>query len=345
MRDDDEMTFEAKLAEALRLTGDKMQPNVNRLQEIVRHLPSVSLNIKFFGYELAKQLAAALPVRKGLEPRYVGLTSKASTQSDMESDWVSYWCQELKIPVIFHRKVWELAYALQAVYETGKLKPGMSAVGFGCGVEALPSYFASKGVQVVITDLEPEDSRSLGWADTNQHTATLNSAYHGNLIDRDKFDNLVSLRYVDMNNIPQDLQGYDFCWSICALEHLGSIEKGLNFIENSLGVLKPGGVSIHTTEYNFMYEDETIDNWGTVLFLRKHFKELYDRLTRQGHKVRPLDLSIGDKPLDRFIDLPPFPHNYSDFMRSQWGDENSHLKVSVDGFPCTCFGLIIEKAA
>lgn len=345
MGDEAEMTFEAKLAEALRLTDGLSRPNVNRLQEVVRHLPSVCLNLKFYGYELARQLAAALPVREGLTPRHVGLTSKASTQADMETDWVAYWCQELKIPVIFHRKVWELAYAMQAVFETGKLKPGMSAVGFGCGVEALPSYFASKGVKVVITDLAPEDSRALGWADTNQHTATLNSAYHGNLIERHKFDELVSLRYVDMNRIPDDLTGFDFCWSICALEHLGSIANGLDFIENSLNVLKPGGMAVHTTEYNFMYDEETMDNWGTVLFLRKHFHEIYDRLTRKGHKVRPLDLSIGNKPLDRFIDLPPFPHNYSDFLREQWSVENTHMKVSVDGFPCTCFGLIIEKAS
>jgi 2-polyprenyl-3-methyl-5-hydroxy-6-metoxy-1,4-benzoquinol methylase len=344
MADQTEMNFEAKLALALSLTDDISRPNVNRLQEVVRHIPSICLNLKFFGYELARQLAAALPTREGLAPRNVGLQSKASTQSDMEADWVAYWCQELKIPVIFHRKIWELSYVMQAMFETGKMRPGMSAVGFGCGVEALPSYFASKGVQVVITDLPPDDSRALGWADTNQHTATLNSARHENLVEREEFDRLVSLRYVDMNDIPADLEGHDFCWSVCALEHLGSIEKGLNFIENSLNVLKPGGVAVHTTEYNFMHDEVTIDNWGTVLFLRKHFQEIHDRLTRNGHKVRALDFSIGDKPMDRFVDLPPFPHNSSEFMKGQWPFESAHLKVSVDGFPCTCFGLVIEKA-
>lgn len=336
-------SFEANLVEALRFTDDFSKPNVNKLQEILRNIPSVCFNIKFYGYDLARRLSAALPVREGLTPASVGLSSKASTQADMESDWVAYWCQELKIPVVFHRKVWELAYAAQAVYETGNLTPGKTAIGFGCGEEALPSYFASKGVKVVVTDLAPEDARARGWVDTNQHTKALDSAYHPHLIEMSKFKELVSLEYVDMNDIPQHLGGFDFCWSICALEHLGSIERGLRFIERSLDVLRPGGVAIHTTEYNFTQSEATIDNWDTVLFLRKHFVEIYENLTSKGHRVRPLDLSVGNLPMDRFIDVPPFAHDYPSFL-GDWIGEGPHLKLCVDGYPSTCFGFIIEKA-
>jgi len=31
--------------------------------------------------------------------------------------------------------------------------------------------------------------------------------------------------------LPADLTGFDFCWSICALEHLGTIAQGLDFIK------------------------------------------------------------------------------------------------------------------
>ncbi|HEV2545523.1 MAG TPA: hypothetical protein VGU70_22495, partial [Methylobacterium sp.] len=171
----------------------------------------------------------------------------------------------------------------------------------------------------------------------------LDAAFHGDLVDRATFDQRVKLRYVDMNHIPGDLVDYDLCWSICALEHIGSIEKGLNFIENSLKTLKPGGVAIHTTEYNFMRDDYTIDNWGVVLFQRKHFIELSERLTAAGHRVMPLDLRVGSKPLDQFIDLPPFPHDLPEGIRQEWGSGVSHIKVSVDGIPCTCFGFIIIK--
>jgi hypothetical protein len=46
-----------------------------------------------------------------------------------------------------------------------------------------------------------------------------------------------------------DLSTYDFIWSSCSLEHLGSLELGEQFIYNSLKHLKPGGVCPHD-EYN-----------------------------------------------------------------------------------------------
>jgi hypothetical protein len=171
----------------------------------------------------------------------------------------------------------------------------------------------------------------------------LEAAYHAHLIDRGRFDEKVELRYTDMNDIPSDLRGYDFCWSICALEHLGSIELGLRFIEQSLATLKPGGIAIHTTEFNINSQGPTIDNWPTVLFQRKHFEQLGERLAQQGHEMAELDFSLGDGPIDRFIDLPPYHHDLSAELQALLGSPQ-HLKVAVDGFACTCFGILVRKA-
>jgi len=44
-----------------------------------------------------------------------------------------------------------------------------------------------------------------------------------------------------MNEIPRSFDNqYDYCWSVCAFEHLGSIQKGLDFVKNAMNVLKPG---------------------------------------------------------------------------------------------------------
>lgn len=202
---------------------------------------------------------------------------------------------------------------------------------------------ASYGAEVVVTDLHPDAQETSGWANTNQHTKALDVAFKSELVDRATFDRNVSLRYVDMNDIPSDLRGFDFCWSICALEHLGSIKKGLDFIEASIDTLKPGGVAVHTTEFNFSRDDATIDNWGTVLFQRRHFQEIAERLQGKGFNVAPLNFDIGDKPLDKFIDLPPFPHDMKGLMAEYWNVGSNHIKVSVDGFPATCFGLIVTR--
>jgi hypothetical protein len=166
-----------------------------------------------------------------------------------------------------------------------------------------------------------------GWQDTNQYTTTLEHAYRAELVDRDRFKKRVNLEYVDMNAIPAILRDYDFCWSICALEHVGSIKLGLAFIENSLNTVRPGGLAVHTTEYNYANDAATIDNWGTVLFQRQHFNELAERLTGSGHRLAPIDFSVGEKVLDRFIDLPPFSHDMTSFEQAHWGQNNNHIKV------------------
>lgn len=333
----------ADLHHLLRLTNDQSQPNLNALSLRLKNIDAMALNLKFFGYELAKVLADALPRRTDLSPTVIGLHSKASTQLDLESDWAAYWLSQLGIPVLFHRKLWELAFALQALWERGKLEPGSRGLGFGCGTEPLPSYLAGREVKVTVTDLEPTASAVAGWSTTNQHTATIDHVFHAHLVSRERFDANVNLRYVDMNAIPDNLSGYDFCWSICALEHLGSIQKGLDFIRNSLKTLNEGGVAVHTTEYNFANETETLDNWPTVLFQKQHFKAIADRLREEGHQVAALDFSIGNKPLDKFIDMPPWYGQLDGQANIDWRDAPAHIKVCIDGFPSTCFGMIITK--
>jgi hypothetical protein len=66
-------------------------------------------------------------------------------------------------------------------------------------------------------------------------------------------------------------------------------------------------------------------------------------LRAQGHKVARLDFNIGNEPMDRFIDLPPYGHDLTG-AASTWAKGSQHLKLMLDGFACTCFGLIVMKA-
>ena len=333
----------AELERVMALINVESQPNLNALAVATRNIDILALNVKALGYQLASDLAEALPPREDTAARAVGLGSKLSTQADMESDWVAHWCSALRIPVLYHRKLWELAYILQVAHDTGKLQAGVRGLGFGCGTEPLTSYFAARGAEVLMTDLAPEDERAKDWSGTNQHAATLDQAFRRKLIKRAQFDARVRYRSVDMNMIPEDLVDFDFCWSTCALEHLGSIEKGLAFIENSLKTLRPGGVAIHTTEFNINPDGPTIDNWPTVLFQRKHFEALAARLEAAGHTVAPLDFDPGDKPLDQFIDLPPWQDGVMEALSRGLG-KPAHLKVAIDGFVCTCIGITVTKA-
>jgi 2-polyprenyl-3-methyl-5-hydroxy-6-metoxy-1,4-benzoquinol methylase len=325
------------------LVDAKSQPRLDAMTMATRDIELTHLTIKAFGYDLARRLKDALPLPEPGVARVMNLGTKLSTQADIESDWTAHWCAELQIPVVYHRKVWELAYVLQAIHDGGHIRAGARGLGFGCGIEVIPSYLAAHGAEVTVTDLPPAEAEAKGWAATDQHALSLASAFHPHLVDRETFDRLVSLRYLDMTAIPADLQNYDFCWSVCALEHLGSIQNGLDFIENSLRTLRPGGVAVHTTEFNIRSDVPTIDNWPTVLFQRQHFEALAARLAAAGHTVAPLDFTLGEGPMDRFIDVPPWAHDLPANL-ADWLGQPYHLKLSVDGFPCTCVGIVIRKA-
>jgi len=318
----------------MRLTVESGAPNCNRLNETLRTLPHVLRNTKAIAYELAR-LRRMLDRRKINRPKlgYYGLGSKLCTAADLESHWAAYWRRQLQLPFSYHRKSWELCFVLQALHEALTTFEGKHGLGFACGHEKLPSYLASRNAILTATDAPPSLSGVAQWANTQQHASNREHLYHGVLISKDAFDSRVTFDFADMNDIPnQYLEKYDFCWSICALEHLGSIEHGLRFLENSLGVLKTGGVAVHTLEFN-LDEGDTIDHWPTVLFQRRHIEELGRRIASAGGVLLAPDFDEGQSFCDRYTDLPPY-----DAVTNEL-----HLKLSIDGFRCTCMGVILRK--
>ena len=299
------------------------------------HQATVRSNVKALGYQYARSLLKNLSPPENLSPVKVGLASKACQQEDIESDWFAYWCQQLQVPIVYHRKMWEFCYILQVLYDYDLLKSGVRGLGFGCGEEPLPSLLAAYDIEITATDLNPQESSAKGWLDTNQNASSIEKIWNSKLCVRDLFEKNVNLRYVDMNAIPPDLENsYDFCWSACALEHLGSIDNGLRFIEESIKTLVPGGVCIHTTEFNYLQEEKTVDNCGTVLFRKRDFIKVVQSLISQGHQVAPLNFEIGSGFLDQFIDIPPYEKI-----------QDAHLKLLVDDFATTSFGIIIKRCS
>ena len=300
------------------------------------------LQSKFLAYAVARpyeERLASSPVPE--RPVHVGLRSKVCTQEDIESEWFRHWCGRMRIAPTYHRKLWEFCYVAQALYEKGVLREGARGIGFGCGEEPLPSLFASFGASVLATDLPPSDSRSQTWSHSGQHAQSLEGLRRPEICPPERLD-AIELEYVDMNRIPERYDGkYDFCWSACALEHLGSIERGLQFIANTARLLRPGGVLVHTTEFNYLSNTKTVDNWPTVLFTRRHFQDVAARLVQSGCAVEALDFDMGSGALDGVIDLPPY----------HWDDEWSanlqrvHLRLVVEGYAATSFGIIATRDA
>lgn len=266
-------------------------------------------------------------------PEPIQLKSKLCTQSDVESSWFTFWSNEIKTQPIYHRKIWEFCYIAQALYGLGKLKAGNKGIGFGCGQEPLASLFAKYGVNILVTDLQESDAKNLGWVDTAQHAKNIDVLRREDICPNLELLNLIDLDYVDMNCIPAKYdERFDFCWSACSLEHLGSIDHGFNFIENSLKTLRPGGVAVHTTEFNLDTHGPTIDHWPAVLYQKKHIQHFYSELIRKGYHVAELDLSPGNDILDGFIDIPPYGGNNEGYKPEYNDLASAHLRLSLDGY-------------
>jgi len=231
--------------------------------------------------------------------------SQLCREKDFLQPYFGYWTNRAELGWRFHRKVWEFVYICQALHERGVVEPGMRGIGFGVGGEPLPALFASQGCEILATDQPQRAAIASGWMAREQHAADKRSLSRPSICPQGSFDARVEFEACDMNAVPAAFEGFDFCWSACALEHLGSIDKGLAFIERSIGCLKPGGFAVHTTEFNLDSDRFTIESGPTVLFRRSDIEALSERLARNGHIMAPLDLDRGDGVLDKYVDFRP----------------------------------------
>lgn len=233
--------------------------------------------------------------------------------------------------MIVHRKMWEWLFICAALDERDMLRPGRRGIGFGVGKEPLVSLFAARGCQVLATDLPPQDAEAAGWTGSGaEYAGGLAGLNEAGLCEPATFAERVMFREVDMNALPPDLGQFDFSWSSCAFEHLGSIDAGMNFVVAQMEVVRPGGVAVHTTEYNLSSDADTVETGGTVLFRRSDLEQLAGRLRGRGYRIS-LDLSEGDTPADHHVDVPPF--------------SDIHLRTVLDRFVTTSVALVVEKPA
>lgn len=260
-------------------------------------------------------------------------TTQLCTYEQMTSETYKSWCQELKTCARLARKHWEYIYLAEVLRSNGMLNKTKKGLGFGCGREPLPGLFAKYGCQVTATDLEQKEAITAGWTNSNEHSNSLNEIFlEAKLfIDEAVFKGRVSFENVNMNEIPSQLENqFDFIWSACAFEHLGSLEHGLSFVKESLKCLKIGGIAVHTTEFNLSSNNETYESAGLSVYRKKDIKLLFSQLTRDGYEVSPINLNTGKSGADNYIDLPPYK-------------TSPHMKLKLENYTITSIGFFIKK--
>lgn len=259
------------------------------------------------------------------------LSSCLCSEEQLSCPAFRYWAQSLEQPWKLHRKLWEFCFICQALHERGMLADGKRGLGFAVGEEPLPALFASRGCSIVATDLEATDSRAQVWADTAQLAVSVDKLERPKICAPELFRERVIFRPVDMNRIPPDLVDFDFTWSSCSFEHCGSIPLGLEFVVNQMECLRPGGIAVHTTEFNLSSNEKTLADGGTVIFRKRDIDDLVRQLEKDGHFIEPITYALGSSPEDKHIDTFPYA-------------EAPHLKLLLaERFVSTSIALIITK--
>lgn len=266
------------------------------------------------------------------EPTLQHPVSQICTQSQFMNDIYVDWCEKIREEPRHHRKQWEFVYIAQVLKTHGMLAPGKKGLGFGVGQEPLPALFASFGCNILATDLAAEEAADKRWVESGQHVGGVKQLRFQGICEEERFFSLVQFRTQDMNAIEPDLQreAFDFVWSSCALEHLGSIKHGLDFIRNTLNCIKKGGLVVHTTEFNVSSNIFTINNNpSTVLFRKRDLMGLIKGLRKEGYII-DINWYSGNQPLDKYVDLPPYK-------------TDPHLKLKLGRYVSTSMGLVIQK--
>lgn len=230
----------------------------------------------------------------------------------------------------WHRKYWEIGFILYNLKILNLIQKNKKGLVFGCGIDPIIPALASQEVYVTATDQPLSTGLNSDWNLTNQYCSGLESfkIYDPKITTWDIIKSQIEFKEIDMNNIKLPAYNYDFLWSSCSLEHLGSIENSINFILKSTETLKPGGYAIHTTEYDW-HDNRQVDDPKNCIFNKNSFVTMSKKIKQLGHHLYPIDFSIGEQAEDRHIDAYPF-------------ELKTHLKLKVGIQHLTSIGFIIK---
>ena len=258
-------------------------------------------------------------------PTFKNPDSQLVSASQIYEPTCQEWFSRIGFDLMMDRKAWEYAYILNALKTYAKTGLGSRGLAFGCGLEFITSILASEGAEVLATDYVPDLATEKHWEARGK-----TDLFFEQHISADDFDKRVTFSHLDMNDIPNDLTNFDFCWSTGSLEHIGGHANGMAFVENAMRCLKPGGIAVHTTEFTLTSDTVSQDHPELSFYCRADIEALAERLLAAGHKII-LNFDRGTTVADTHVDLPPYHGGFT---------LTAHFKSHI----ITSIGLIIEKS-
>jgi len=210
----------------------------------------------------------------------------------------------------FHRKTWEFNHIIYILKKSGYLYQKNKGLAIGAGREQILYYLAHKIEK--ITGIDLFEGNYIGGED--EPDIPKNPKRYASFIYPDTNLDVIKM---DALNLEFEDNSFDFIFSASSIEHFGSKKDILKSIKEMYRVLKPGGITVITTEIKLNRLACNIPN--TKIFelneLLALFKQsdflLYDN---------KIDIRIEDYYLNNCIKLPQealkSPHVILRFLRS-----------------------------
>ncbi len=237
----------------------------------------------------------------------------------------------------FHRKQWESAMIFQTLRNLGKLRPDTRGLSMGGGKELIAYALAQHTKQLVITDLY-EMNTSWDCAKTNDPDEYIrqNKPFP---VDDSK---MLALR-MDMRQLDFPDKSFDFCYSTCAVEHIGGREDFLQHFNEVARVLKDDGIYVFTTEVS--YDSTSIQDDHNYVFSLQLLYEIF----AQSNLAAMGDFDARISPHKINFPTPSTLKQLSSFVPGGFPErilqEAPHIQLLRGKHPFTCGMFVLQKRA
>jgi SAM-dependent methyltransferase len=244
---------------------------------------------------------------------------------------------ELEEEPRFHRKQWEFAQIFRTLQALGLLNGRSRGLSMGGGEERLLYAIARRAGHLTVTDLYEPGSTWDG-ARTDNPDRSLKAAAPF-AIDPSR----LTARRMDMRALEFDDASFDFCYSSCAIEHIGHYDDFLRHLQEVRRVLKDDGVYVLTTEFH--YGEDVIPAPHNYYFSSGFLHELVGAasfVARGG-----VDGTVSPHAFNR-----PMPANLSDLCADPEDSLTDillksapHVQLLTGGLPFSSMSLVLTKPA
>lgn len=266
----------------------------------------------------------------------MNLTSKLCDAADwFRPDILEIITNELREVPRFHRKQWESAMIFRSLRQSGKLRSDSVGLSMGGGKELILYSLAPHLKQLVVTDLY-DTQTAWDCAKTDDPDAFIkqNKPFP---VDDTKLKAL----QMDMRDLQFPDRTFDFCYSTCAVEHIGTREDFLQHFNEVSRVLKDDGVYVFTTEVS--YGDTTIRDEHNYVFSLQELYEIFSESNLSPEEE--FDARVTQHKINYPIpsNLRSLSHFVPELFTERFLQESPHVQLMRGKHPFTCGIFIMRK--